>query len=188
SMLTSRMFVSAVGLEVTTARSEIKRKLQNGATKKLDIVVLGKNLAWNNTQEMTDEFWGRMAWIQFFLLEHEVNKTKNPRAFWDDVDENLAERREKAQVFPEEERALKAGIIFEEALKAHTQMFPLKRGGKLRAGKQMPEWQRAISRAVAEMEAYTLEDLAGEEDPADGDDQDGPGPLHLDFHDASNGD
>ncbi|KAF8214704.1 hypothetical protein K438DRAFT_1749798 [Mycena galopus ATCC 62051] len=164
--ITSRAFASAVGTEATTARSEIKRKLQEGHGKKSDIVVLGRNLAWNNTQEMTDEFWGRMAWLQFFLVDYKA-KTSSTRGFWDSVDHDLAERREKAMEHPAETRAALSSVVFEESLKAHINANPLKKKGKPKAGKQMPEWQKVIARSVEEMDKYTLEELAGEEPDLD---------------------
>ncbi|KAJ6623755.1 hypothetical protein B0H10DRAFT_2009376 [Mycena sp. CBHHK59/15] len=116
---------------------------------------------------MTDDFWGRMAWLQCFLVDYR-SKNKNDRKFWDAVDEELTSRREKALEYSEDERAGKSSVLFEEALKAHVATFPLKRGGKLKAGKEIPDWQRTISWAVAEMDKYTLEQLAGE---SEGDDQ-----------------
>ncbi|KAJ6469226.1 hypothetical protein DFH09DRAFT_1111232 [Mycena vulgaris] len=166
--ITGRAFSTAVGAEATSARSEIKRKLLDGHNKKSDIVALGKSLAWNNTQEMTDEFWGRMAWLRFFLLDFRT-KNNNHRGFWDAVDADLAERREQALEFPVEERAQLSSFIFEESLLAHTKEIPLKKGGKLRPGKQIPDWQKTIARAIQEMEQYTLEELAGDDEQDLGD-------------------
>ncbi|KAJ7104552.1 hypothetical protein C8R43DRAFT_1140989 [Mycena crocata] len=167
SSITSRVFVSTIGAEATTARSEIKRKLLDGHTKKLDLVFLGKVLAWNNTQEMTDTFWGRMAWLseQFYLMAYPEGN-KNQRGFWDAVDIELAQRREDALEFPEDQRAALSSVIFEESLKTHIKEFPPKKG-KPRAGKQLPEWQKTIARAVEEMEMYPQEELAGEESEDD---------------------
>ncbi|KAJ6632425.1 hypothetical protein B0H10DRAFT_1938047 [Mycena sp. CBHHK59/15] len=141
SAITNRVFGSAVSSE-----------LSDGWNKKLDIATLGKSLAWNNTQEMTDKFWGRFAWLQFFLVDYR-KEGKHECLFWDAADTFLAD-------------------IFEESLREHVKMMPLKKG-KLRSGKQMPAWQKAISRAVKEMEGYSLEELAGEDghDGDDGDDQ-----------------
>ncbi|KAJ6621014.1 hypothetical protein B0H10DRAFT_2019637 [Mycena sp. CBHHK59/15] len=161
----------AVSSEVTGARSELKRKLSDDWKKKLDIATLGKSLAWNNTQEMTDEFWVRFAWLQFFIVDYR-KEGKHERLFWDVADTFLAERCEQALEYTEEIRADMSSIIFEESLREHVKMMPLKKG-KLRSGKQMPAWQKAISRAVEEMERYSLEELAGEDghDGDDGDDQ-----------------
>ncbi|KAJ7791453.1 hypothetical protein B0H14DRAFT_3566779 [Mycena olivaceomarginata] len=57
--------------------------------------------------------------------------------------------------------------VFEESLKAHIKANPLKKKGKPKAGKQMPDWQKIIARSVEEMDKYTLEELAGEEPDSD---------------------
>ncbi|KAJ7266784.1 hypothetical protein C8J57DRAFT_1510875 [Mycena rebaudengoi] len=160
--LTGRDFGTAVSNEVTHTRSEMKRKLHDGWVKKVDITTLCKNLAWNNTQEMTDEIWGRLAWLQLFLDEYRT-AGKNERLFWDAVDVFLADKRAEALTFPEESRLAMSSILFEECLKEHIKKFPLKAGGKLWAGKQIPAWQKAISCTVEEMDGYTIEDVAGED-------------------------
>ncbi|KAJ6535404.1 hypothetical protein DFH09DRAFT_1091739 [Mycena vulgaris] len=157
--ITSRSFRTAVSGECTAARSELKRKMSDHANKGSDIAVLGKALVWEHTQEMTDEFWGRFAWL---------NDVRN---FWDTVDEKLAERREEMLGYPAEERDKRTSFLFECSLREHIKKFPIKKGGKRKPGKQIPAWQAAISRAVDEMEGYTMEDLAGEEEP-----EEGPGP------------
>ncbi|KAJ6613215.1 hypothetical protein B0H10DRAFT_1951620 [Mycena sp. CBHHK59/15] len=151
--------------------SEVKRKLSEGWNKKSDIAVLRKTLAWNNTQEMTDEFWGRFAWLQYFLVEYR-EQGKDDRLFWDEVDKYLAERREAELEYPEVERAARISYIFEELLKAQVKQFPRKNRGKLRSGKQMPQWQKAVSRTVEEMDGYTQEELAGEDGGEEEDDND----------------
>lgn len=52
-------------------------------------------------------------------------------------------------------------------MKAHIKANPLKKKGKPKAGKQMPDWQKIIARSVEEMDKYTLEELAGEEPDSD---------------------
>ncbi|KAJ7243674.1 hypothetical protein C8J57DRAFT_1083544, partial [Mycena rebaudengoi] len=160
--LTGRDFGTAVSNEVTSAWSEMKRKLHDGWVKKVDITTVCKNLAWNNTQEMTDEIWGRLAWLQFFLDEYRT-AGKNERLFWDAVDVFLVDRHAEALTFPEDSRLAMSSILFEECLKEHVKKFPLKAGGRLQPGKQIPVWQKAISCTVEEMDGYTVEDLAGED-------------------------
>ncbi|KAJ7226429.1 hypothetical protein C8J57DRAFT_1585747 [Mycena rebaudengoi] len=157
---TSRQFFTAISNESTTARSEMKRKLSDGLQKKQDISVLGKALAWNNTQEMTDECWGRFAWLQLFLHEYREEK-KDERLFWDAVDAQLTERRETDSQYLVEERAAMASFIYEASLREHIKRYPIKKGGRKKAGKQIPAWQKAISRTVEEMDQYSAEELAG---------------------------
>ncbi|KAJ7226204.1 hypothetical protein C8J57DRAFT_1586045 [Mycena rebaudengoi] len=158
---TSRQFFTAISNESTTARSEMMRKLSDGLQKKQDISVLGKALAWNNTQEMTDECWGRFAWLQLFLHEYREEK-KDERLFWDAVDAQLTERRETDSQYLVEERAAMASFIYEASLREHIKRYPIKKGGRKKAGKQIPAWQKAISRTVEEMDQYSAEELAGE--------------------------
>ncbi|KAJ7791469.1 hypothetical protein B0H14DRAFT_2624938 [Mycena olivaceomarginata] len=94
-------------------------------------------------------------------------KTASTRGFWDRVDHDLAERREKTMEHPAETRAALSSVVFEESLKAHIGAGPLGRGGEPKAGKQMPDWQKIIARSVEEMDKYTLEELAGEEPDSD---------------------
>ncbi|KAJ7262387.1 hypothetical protein C8J57DRAFT_1231757 [Mycena rebaudengoi] len=174
---TSRQFFTAISNESTTARSEMKRKaranfkripiadichlaagsLSDGLQKKQDISVLGKALAWNNTQEMTDECWGRFAWLQLFLHEYREEK-KDERLFWDAVDAQLTERRETAS-----STWWRSGPPWPvSSLREHIKRYPIKKGGRKKAGKQIPAWQKAILRTVEEMDQYSAEELAGE--------------------------
>ncbi|KAJ6478426.1 hypothetical protein DFH09DRAFT_1341924 [Mycena vulgaris] len=108
---------------------------------------------------------------QFFLIDYRNDPKNDVRNFWDTVDEKLAERREEMLGYPAEERDKRTSFLFECSLREHIKKFPIKKGGKRKPGKQIPAWQAAISRAVDEMEGYTMEDLAGEEEP-----EKGPGP------------
>ncbi|KAJ7830554.1 hypothetical protein B0H14DRAFT_3714979 [Mycena olivaceomarginata] len=103
---------------------------------------------------------------QFFLVDYKA-KTASTRGLWDRVDHDLAERREKTMEHPAETRAALSSVVFEESLKAHIKANPLKKKGKPKAGKQMPDWQKIIARSVEEMDKYTLEELAGEEPDSD---------------------
>jgi hypothetical protein len=47
-------------------------------------------------------------------------------------------------------------------LREHIKRYPIKKGGRKKAGKQIPAWQKAISRTVEEMDQYSAEELAGE--------------------------
>ncbi|KAJ7158194.1 hypothetical protein C8R43DRAFT_1124814 [Mycena crocata] len=164
--ITSRAFKTALSAESTAARSELKRKMSDHAKKGSDIAVLGKALVWDHTQEPSDPFWGRFAWLQFFLLEYSAKPASNARGFWDAVDKALADRREENLTYPAEIQDEKNSFIFEVALQEHTRKYPikLKSGNKKRASQQMPPWQLAISRAVNGMEGYTVEQLAGEDE------------------------
>ncbi|KAJ7622708.1 hypothetical protein B0H17DRAFT_1151596 [Mycena rosella] len=114
---------------------------------KMSIYELVKSLAWKSSQEMTDTIWARFAWAQMKLIDYKNNGGKD-EGFWDHIDELLAERRAN---------------VFEEALKVH--LVHCKPKNKwLKSSTKLPRWQEDISRAVAEMDAYTLEQLAEEEE------------------------
>jgi len=168
SMITTRMFNSAVSKVATNARADIKRKMEAAWKTKTSIYVLVKGLAYKSSQEMTDAIWGRLAWVQMKLEDYR-NGGKKDLGAWDWVDQQLADRRAKALTVPVEQRAAFVSFAFDEALKSHLQHCKPK-SGKKKSGTQIPQWQKDISRAVAEMESYTLEDLA-EEDTLQEDDE-----------------
>jgi hypothetical protein len=69
--------------------------------------------------------------------------------------------------------------------------YPIKKGRK-KAGKQIPAWQKAISRTVEEMSQYSAEELAGEGNGEEGErnggeGEDGDGDGDGDGHAGWNG-
>ncbi|KAJ6632328.1 hypothetical protein B0H10DRAFT_1976977 [Mycena sp. CBHHK59/15] len=146
SMITSKLFQTAVSRAATNARSEMKRKMSFAWSSKMTIYDLVKSMAWKSSQEMTDAIWARFAWVQMQLIDYKEN----------------GERRAKALTIEAALRPAFSSYIFEEALKRHLQLCrPSK---KRKSSQQLPKWQQDISRAVAEMEAYTVEQLAEEEE------------------------
>ncbi|KAJ7476790.1 hypothetical protein FB451DRAFT_1366381 [Mycena latifolia] len=122
---------------------------------------LVKSLAWKSSQEMTDAIWARFAWVQMKLIDYKTGKRKDDE-FWDYIDKELSDRRAKTLTLPLQNRAAFSSYIFEEALKNHLQRCKPKKKKKSRT--QLPNWQQEISRTVEEMEGYTLEELAEEEE------------------------
>ncbi|KAF8207665.1 hypothetical protein K438DRAFT_1961924 [Mycena galopus ATCC 62051] len=171
AMITTTLFNSAVSKVATSARSDIKRKMAVGWKAGTSIYDLVKSLAYKASQEMTDAIWGRFAWVQMKLVDYKGSGGKDDGA-WDWVDNELVKQREKALAIPLAERAAFASFAFEEALKSHLEICKPK-SGKKKSSTRIPQWQLDISRAVAEMESYTVEELAGEEDAEPGDDEDG---------------
>jgi hypothetical protein len=94
---------------------------------KTSIYDLVKSLAWKSSQEMTDEIWGRLAWVvriiivilplpaadysmqQMKLVDYSstapANKGGKDDGPWDFVDKELADQREKALTIPVAARA-----------------------------------------------------------------------------------
>lgn len=126
------------------------------------------------------------------LVDYKTQAGKDDGA-WDWVDQQLAKEREKALMVPPEERVAFTSLyvllrtffiigwlasifnVFEEALKSHLQLCKPKKG-KNKSSTRIPKWQEDISRAVAEMESYTVEDLAGEETVEEEEEQAGAPP------------
>ncbi|KAJ6517231.1 hypothetical protein C8R47DRAFT_250150 [Mycena vitilis] len=181
SMITSKLFYSAVSRAAVGARAEIKRKMMNMWNTKATIYDVVKSLACKSSHEMTDAIWARLAWVQLKLVDYKATSptpVAGQDGFWDDIDKALAERREKSLAMRVEDRAAYSSYIFEEALKMHIETCPAKRR---KSATRLPQWQEDISRAVEEMESYTQDDLADEVPEVDGDDQpdaapDAPGP------------
>ncbi|KAJ7323586.1 hypothetical protein DFH08DRAFT_817623 [Mycena albidolilacea] len=71
--------------------------------------------------------------------------------FWDDIDIKLAKHHEKTAEIPK----------FEEALKLHLRLCQPK--AKKKSRQCLTSWQIELSKAVEEMDGYTQEDLAEEE-------------------------
>ncbi|KAJ6584299.1 hypothetical protein B0H10DRAFT_2442834 [Mycena sp. CBHHK59/15] len=157
SMITTKLFQAAVSKAATNARSEMKRKMSVAWTGRITIYDLVKSLAWKSSQEMTDAIWARFA------------ERRKDDGYWDYIDEELAERRTEALTLAPADRPAFSSHIFEEALKAH--LLHCRPSKKRKSSQQLPKWQQDISRAIAEMEAYTLEQLAEEEQEQE---QDGP--------------
>ncbi|KAJ7504019.1 hypothetical protein B0H11DRAFT_2222118 [Mycena galericulata] len=107
--------------------------------------------------------------VQMKLVDYkelEAQKTANGQeGFWDDIDKQLADRRETALTIPVANRAAFSSFIFEEALKLHLSLCPPRT--KRKSSTRLPKWQENISRAIEEMESYTQEELAEEEVPED---------------------
>ncbi|KAJ6542122.1 hypothetical protein B0H10DRAFT_2136741 [Mycena sp. CBHHK59/15] len=174
-------FTTAVSKAATSARSDLKRKMNTAWKKKTCIYDLVKNMAWKASQEMTDDIWARCAWLQMKLVDYQEQSllTGDKREeYWDHIDKELAERRDLALEQPMDVRAAFTSFVFEEALKAHLRLCPPTVKNKRKSSARLPLWQVAISRAVAEMEAYSQEELADEEEDSgvdgdvDGDDVD----------------
>ncbi|KAJ7802029.1 hypothetical protein B0H14DRAFT_3782021 [Mycena olivaceomarginata] len=149
--ITSKAFNSAVSKAAVGGRSEMKRKMIALWSSKANIYDVLKALACKSSQEMTDEIWGRVAWLMK-LVDYSAGGQPE-KEFWDKIDEMLAEQREKALTIPLEERAAFTGLPKSKKKSSH----------------QLPKWQVDISRAVEEMESYTQEELAEEEVEVDGD-------------------
>ncbi|KAJ7798135.1 hypothetical protein B0H14DRAFT_3492887 [Mycena olivaceomarginata] len=164
--ITSKAFNSAVSKAAVGGRSEMKRKMITLWSSKANIYDVLKALACKSSQEMTDEIWGRVAWLQMKLVDYSAGGQPE-KEFWDKIDEMLAEQREKALTIPLEERAAFTSFEFSEALKYHLSVCRPK--SKKKSSHQLPKWQVDISRAVEEMESYTQEELAEEEVEVDGD-------------------
>jgi hypothetical protein len=100
--------------------------------------------------------------------------------FWDDIDTKLAEHREKTAEIPLDRRAAYESLYvfllsltihctevlgraskFEEALKLHLRLCQPK--AKKKSSQRLTSWQIEVSKAVEEMDGYTQEDLAEEE-------------------------
>ncbi|KAJ7857332.1 hypothetical protein B0H14DRAFT_2578469 [Mycena olivaceomarginata] len=175
-MITTQLFGSAVSRAATTARADVKRKMVLGWNVKASIYELVKTLAYKSSQEMTDVIWGRTAWVQMKLVDYKTQAGKDDGA-WDWVDQQLAKEREKSLMVPLEERAMFTSFVFEEALKSHLQLCKPKKG-KNKSSTRIAKWQEDISRAVAEMESYTVEDLAREE-AVDGEEEQAGAPPAL---------
>ncbi|KAJ7069019.1 hypothetical protein B0H15DRAFT_807272 [Mycena belliarum] len=173
SMITTRVFQGAVSKAATGARSEMKRKLIAAWKAKSSIYELVKSLAWKSSQEMTDAIWARFAWVQMKLVDYKAQGGKD-EGFWDSIDQELADRRAKALTIPLPDRPAFTSYIFEESLKQHLRLCQRKKK-RMKSSTQLPQWQQDISRAVAEMETYTLEQLAEEEVPEEGDGEGGGG-------------
>ncbi|KAJ6624577.1 hypothetical protein B0H10DRAFT_2186638 [Mycena sp. CBHHK59/15] len=157
SMITSKLFQTAVSRAATNARSEMKRKMSFAWSSKMTIYDLVKSMAWKSSQEMTDAIWARFAGVQMQLIDYKENGSKDD-GYWDHIDVELAERCAKALTIEAALRPAFSSYIFEEALKRHLQLCrPSK---KRKSSQQLPKWQQDISCAVAEMEAYTVEQLA----------------------------
>ncbi|KAJ6608565.1 hypothetical protein B0H10DRAFT_2438997 [Mycena sp. CBHHK59/15] len=169
--ITTREFNSAVSKAATTARADLKRKMWAAWSVQTSIYDLVKTLFWKSSQEMTDAIWARFAWVQMKLVDYKAEGGKED-GYWDYIDKELADRRAKALEFPVEKRAAFSSYVFEEALKAH--LLRCKPKQKKKSSTQLPKWQQDISRAVEEMESYTLEDLAEEEDLHEQDPDDDP--------------
>ncbi|KAJ7501826.1 hypothetical protein B0H11DRAFT_1907746 [Mycena galericulata] len=146
----------------------MKRKMVAAWKTKTPIYDLVKALTWNSSQEMTDAIWARFAWIQIVLVDYQTAGSPAEQ-FWDYIDLKLSERREEALEVPLANRPAFESHIFEEALKLHLQTC--KPQARRKSSKRLPDWQVSVSRAVEEMEAYTQEDLAGEENDGEGDDE-----------------
>ncbi|KAJ7112255.1 hypothetical protein C8R44DRAFT_741946 [Mycena epipterygia] len=129
---------------------------------------LVKLLAWKSSQEMTDAIWARFAWVMK-LVDYKTEGGKDD-GYWDYIDKLLAERRTKALTIQVENRAAFSSFVFEEALKLHMTHCKAK---TRRSSTHLPKWQQDISRAVAEMESYTVEDLAEEELQGNDENEDG---------------
>ncbi|KAJ6607135.1 hypothetical protein B0H10DRAFT_2073214 [Mycena sp. CBHHK59/15] len=181
AFITSHAFTTAVSKAATSARSDLKRKMNTAWKKKTCIYDLVKNMAWKASQEMTDDIWARCAWLQMKLVDYQEQSllTGDKREeYWDHIDKELAERRDLALEQPMDVRAAFTSFVFEEALKAHLRLCPPTVKNKRKSSARLPLWQVAISRAVAEMEAYSQEELADEEEDSgvdgdvDGDDVD----------------
>ncbi|KAJ7800037.1 hypothetical protein B0H14DRAFT_2616532 [Mycena olivaceomarginata] len=168
-MITTRLFGSAISRAATTARADIKRKMASGWNVKASIYELVKTLAYKSSQEMT------RSGDQMKLVDYKTQAGKDDGA-WDWVDQQLAKEREKVLMVPLEERAAFTSFVFEEALKSHLQLCKPKKG-KNKSSTRIPKWQEDISRAVAEMESYTVEDLAGEETIEEEEEQAGAPPA-----------
>ncbi|KAJ7665481.1 hypothetical protein DFH06DRAFT_985633 [Mycena polygramma] len=163
--ITGTAFNTAVSSVATGARSEIKRKMANGWKHKTPIYDLVKSLSWNSSQEMTDPMWGRFAWIQLALVDY-MESAAAPELFWDDVDTKMADYRDQTAALPLEQRAAQGSIKFEAALRLH--LTRCKPKTRKKSSQRLPSWQVEVSRAVAEMDGYTQEDLADEDpEPSD---------------------
>ncbi|KAJ6614496.1 hypothetical protein B0H10DRAFT_2435952 [Mycena sp. CBHHK59/15] len=178
--ITGTTFNSAMSSVATGARSEIKRKMTAGWKTKTPIYDLVKSLTWNSSQEMTDRIWGRFAWIQLALVDY-TESAAPVDLFWDDIDTKLAEHREKTAEIPLEGRAAYESFKFEEALKLHLSLC--KPRAKKKSSQRLTSWQIEVSKAVEEMDGYTQEDLAEEEnepsDESEGGDGDGTSGANL---------
>ncbi|KAJ7494097.1 hypothetical protein FB451DRAFT_1164970 [Mycena latifolia] len=166
--ITTKAFTSAVSKAATGARSELKRKMKGAWPKKTSIYDLVKALAWKSSQEMTDEIWALCAWlIKLIDYQKKTKETGDKREeFWDFIDKELAERRDTALEVPAVDRAAYSSFIFEAALKEHLRLCP-PGSKKKKSSNRLPAWQLAISRAIDEMEGYSQEELAGEENVDD---------------------
>ncbi|KAJ7455689.1 hypothetical protein B0H11DRAFT_1926076 [Mycena galericulata] len=112
------------------------------------------------------------------IVSFSTRRNKQQR-YWNHIDAELAERRAKALTIEAALRPAFSSYIFEEALKSHLQLCrPSK---KRKSSQQLPKWQQDISRAIAEMEAYTVEQLAEEEEQQQQDEQDEPEETDLDY-------
>ncbi|KAJ7674197.1 hypothetical protein B0H17DRAFT_1208220 [Mycena rosella] len=165
SEITSSAFDTALSNATTTARADLKRKMNAGWKSKTPIYDLVKALTWNRSQEMTDRIWARFTWLQIYLVDYTDEKSP-ANLFWDQVDIKLAEHRDAAAELPLDRRPAYESFIFEEALKLHLRLC--KPQAKKKSSKNLPSWQVEISRAVEEMEGYTQEDLVDEENEPSG--------------------
>ncbi|KAJ7118419.1 hypothetical protein C8R43DRAFT_1137352 [Mycena crocata] len=162
SFITTHAFTTAVSKAATTARSELKRKMRLGWKNKTCIYELVPILAWKSSQEMTDDIWARCAWLQMKLVDYEVLGKHDE--FWDHIDTELANHRERALEQPADQRPAFTSFLFEETLKTHLRLCPATAKNRKKSSTRLPAWQVAISRAVIEMEMYSQEELAGEGD------------------------
>ncbi|KAJ6622344.1 hypothetical protein B0H10DRAFT_2014348 [Mycena sp. CBHHK59/15] len=166
AFITTKAFTTAVSRAATSARTEIKRKMNAAWKKKTPIYDLVKTLVWKTSQEMTDDIWARCAWLQMKLIDYqekskEVGNLKREE-YWDYIDTLLDERRDKVLEMPIAGRAAWSSLVFELALREHLRHCPAV-GKKKSSATRLPPWQLAISHAVNEMDAYSQEELAGEE-------------------------
>ncbi|KAF8062392.1 hypothetical protein FPV67DRAFT_1508283 [Lyophyllum atratum] len=164
--ITDMVFSRAVSKALTTARSELKRKMTESWAKKKDIYALVKYLSWNSSQEMSDAIWARFAWLQLKLSDYREEVEKGAREddkFWNWIDEELKTLREKNPELLEAERKTRISFVFEQSLIKHRELCPAKTKQKASASHQVPAWQVEISNAVDEMEKYSQADLADEE-------------------------
>ncbi|KAJ6590795.1 hypothetical protein B0H10DRAFT_1961004 [Mycena sp. CBHHK59/15] len=165
AFITSDTFTAAVG-KAATGRSELKRRMNAAWKKKTCIYELVKILAWKSTQEMTDEIWARFAWLQMKLVDYQSDRSTTGSKrdeYWDYIDKELADRRDLA-LEPLADRSALTSFVFEEALKSHLRHCLATSKNKRKSSTRLPKWQITISRAVTEMDAYSQEELAGEEE------------------------
>ncbi|KAJ7755640.1 hypothetical protein DFH07DRAFT_773321 [Mycena maculata] len=116
----------------------------------------GHSIAWSkSSQEMTDACF---AWVQMKLVNYKKDGSKD-KGYWDYINQQLAEWRTKALTLPVDKHAAFSSLITQDA-----RCKPKAKKGST----CLPKWQQDISCAVAEMEAYTLEELQEESDTPPG--------------------
>ncbi|KAF7967502.1 hypothetical protein HWV62_34048 [Athelia sp. TMB] len=165
-LVTSNAFATPISKVLTNFRSLIKHKLSTHWVAKSDIYTLVKDLRPNGGYESSDEIWGRWAWVHLMFADFS-DKIKEPdskygeKDFWDWLDALLAAHREKfSDISDDRERTVKVNRL----------KFPPKI--KPKTGR-LPSWQKAVSKAILEMESYTQDDLAeGPRANEDDDEQD----------------